>query len=323
MVTPFTEADAAEVAGLVSRLYPDRAISAEELLRQDHDQQAAGYHAARVVVRGPAGVLAGFAAYSQSLGQYHPRKFSLELIVAPESRGQGLGSALYRWATTELARHDPLSLRVSVREDDEAARRFARGRGFLEDKRYWVSSLQPALADLSGLPALEERLEGQGVRLLTAADLALHDPHGWQARIHALFSEVRLDVPRSEPPTPISLEQFCGWILDDDGFLPQAYWLAQARNGELVGLSDLYRSPASADLFIGLTGVRKPWRGLGLATALKLRGLRYAAEQGVPRVWTDNESGNAPILSINDRLGFVREPAVLSLVKVVAAGEPA
>lgn len=309
--------DATDVAALVSRLYPERAISAGELLRQDQDQREGGCHTARALIRSPSGELAGVATYSQPLGQYHPRRFNLELLVAPEDRAQGLGAALYAWVTEALAAHDPLSLRVSVREDDPASLAFAQRRGFQENKRYWVSSVAPALADLGALPALERQLAERGISLLRAADLCRSDPAGWQGRMHALFSEVRLDVPRSEVATPISLEQFRAWILEDAGFLPDAFFLAQA-GGELVGQSDLYSTPASSDLFIGLSGVRRPWRGLGVATALKLRALEYARKRGALRVWTDNESGNAAILSINDRLGFVRQPAVLSLLRVHA-----
>jgi mycothiol synthase len=316
-VEAFQPQDAADVAALISRLYPDRALDADELQRLDRDQQEAGHLHGRAVLRAPDGTLAGFAGYAQQLGQFHPRKFVLELIVAPEHRNLGHGAALYDWLLTELQPRDPLALRVSVREDDVAALQFASSRGYREDRRYWVSSIDPAQADLSSLPERAARLESQGVVLLSAAELAQRDPQGWQARLHALFSEVRLDVPRSEPPTPISLDQYRAWVLDDEGYLPSAHFLAELvaeASGELIGTSDLYRSPASPDLFTGLSAVRRPWRGLGIATVLKLQALQYAQSQGVPRVWTDNESGNAPILKINDRLGFVREPALVGLV---------
>ena len=174
--------------------------------------------------------------------------------------------------------------------------------------------MNPCAVDLTPLPALEARLEAQGIHLLTASELALKDPDNWRAQLHALFSEVRLDVPRSEPPTPISLSQFLAQVLDDEDFIPDAYFLAETAQDGLIGLSDLYLTSASPDLLIGLSGVRRSWRRRGVATALKLRSLAYARQRGVGRVWTDNESGNTAILSINDRMGFVRESALLSLV---------
>ncbi|ULH14902.1 GNAT family N-acetyltransferase [Deinococcus sp. KNUC1210] len=311
----FADADAPAVAALVSRLYPDRAVSATELLNFDRDQQNAGSRHARFLALTPGEELAGFAAYSQSLGQFHPRRFRLELIVAPEWRQQGIGAALYAWAETQLLALDVLVLRSDVSEADEAAQRFARQRGFAEERRTWVSSLDVTHFDDAPYAGLEARLLAGGLQLLSAADLARQHPDDWHARMHTLFSEVRLDVPRTDPATPISLEQYREWILDDPGFLPQAFVLAQTLGGELVGQSDLYRSQNSRDLFIGLTGVKRAWRGLGLATALKLRGVQYAQAQGVTRIWTDNESSNAPMLRVNERLGFVREPARLSMVR--------
>ncbi|WP_189089290.1 GNAT family N-acetyltransferase [Deinococcus ruber] len=311
----FAESDAPAVAALVSRLYPDRAVSATELLNADRDQQNAGSRHARFLALAPGGELAGFSAYDQSLGQFHPRRFRLEVIVAPEWRQQGIGAALYAWAETQLLTVNALTVRSNVSEDDEAAQRFARQRGFAEERRTWVSSLDVTHFDAAPYAGLEARLLAGGVQLLSAADLARQHPHDWQARLHALFSEVRLDVPRSDPATPISLSQYREWILEDPGFLPEAFILARTQGGELVGQSDLYRSQNSPDLFIGLTGVQRAWRGLGLATALKLRGVRYAQAQGVARIWTDNESSNAPMLRVNERLGFVREPARLSVVR--------
>ena len=322
VLTPYVPQDAAEVAALISALYPDRAIGGDELVRQDRDQQEVGCHHGRVVARSMGGRLLGFAAYKQSLGQYHPRKVLAEVLVAPEARRQGLGGRLADWLEGQLRPMELLSVRSTVRETPPEGLAFAHKRGFQEDKRSWVSSVDPRTVDLSGLPALEARLAEQGVRLLSAAELQAQSseqhPDAWKSDLHALFSEVRLDVPRSEPPTPISLEQFCTWILDDPSFSPHAYLLAQSDHGELIGQSAQYPGEGSPDLFIGLTGVRRPWRGLGVATAMKLHSLKYAVQAGFPRVWTDNESGNAPILAINDRLGFVRAPAMLSVLRVLS-----
>ena len=61
-----------------------------------------------------------------------------------------------------------------------------------------------------------------------------------------------------------------------------------------------------------LTAVARPWRGKGLAKALKARMLRLVREQqpGVAMMTTYNAASNAPMLSINARLGFVRHKQV-------------
>jgi GNAT superfamily N-acetyltransferase len=58
---------------------------------------------------------------------------------------------------------------------------------------------------------------------------------------------------------------------------------------------------ATADLF---TGTLPEYRGRGLALAVKLASLRWAAARGVTRVFTSNDETNAPMLAVNRRLGY-------------------
>ena len=311
ILRPFTPEDAPTVAALITRMRPHAPLGPTELLSLDRDQRELGYPHGRLLMEA-GGALLGFAAWSQSPGQYHPRRWLVEVLVAPEAQGNGMGTALYAALEEALRPLNPLSTRGQLSEDDARALHFATFRSYVEDRRYWTSALNVNAFDFAPYAELEDRLAAQGVTLTSAAELAARDPVGWRAQLHALFTEVRLDVPRTEPATPITLAQFTSWVLEDPGFIPEAYFLAVA-NGEPIGMSDLYRSEVSPDLMVGLTGVRRAWRGRGVALALKLRALHYAQSQGVTTIRTDNESGNASMLAINARLGFVRAPALLSV----------
>lgn len=71
----------------------------------------------------------------------------------------------------------------------------------------------------------------------------------------------------------------------------------------------------------GLTGVRREWRGHGLGLALKLAAARAALARGFTHSHTGNHTGNAPMLAINDRLGFTREAATVTLKRAVEGGQ--
>ena len=57
------------------------------------------------------------------------------------------------------------------------------------------------------------------------------------------------------------------------------------------------------------TGVRREHRRQGIALALKLKTIAWAKRIGYSQIQTWNEANNQGMLGINERLGFVRQPA--------------
>jgi GNAT superfamily N-acetyltransferase len=72
--------------------------------------------------------------------------------------------------------------------------------------------------------------------------------------------------------------------------------------GEPVGYSYLAYRPSLVET--GFTGVLREHRNKGLARALKLETLVQAIGLGVRAVETDNDYENAPILHLNEELGY-------------------
>jgi len=78
---------------------------------------------------------------------------------------------------------------------------------------------------------------------------------------------------------------------------------------EVAGLCDGGWDARFPDrVFQALTAVARPWRGRGVAKALKARMLRLVRDMRPEAhlMTTSNAAANAPMLSINGRLGFVR-----------------
>ena len=74
--------------------------------------------------------------------------------------------------------------------------------------------------------------------------------------------------------------------------------------GEPAAVSLLVADPESGRAANWFTGTRRPYRGRGLGTAVKLASIAWAREHGIVELVTDNDETNAPMLAINRRLGF-------------------
>ena len=114
-----------------------------------------------------------------------------------------------------------------------------------------------------------------------------------------------LDDPARPPFTPPSYnEREARLWLELPYVLPDAYFIA--RDGEeYVGVSDLNLLEAvPGGVSQGFTGVRREYRRRGIATALKVRAVEYAARHGFKVIRAFNRPAHAPLLALNEKLGF-------------------
>ncbi len=309
LIRPLTPDDYPAIVQIAAATFPDYPTSVEEIKFGDTSRPAHCRHARWIAERDGQGV--GFGEYGQYASQYHPRKFNVDVTVRPEYQGQGFGKALYDQIMEALAPTDPLSVRTQVREDKARGVRFLQDRGFVEDMRVFESHLDVTAFDPASYGDVEARMLDLGIEFKTLREL--RDVPGHWDKHFALIEEVNDDVPSAEPRTPMSKDV---WRLRMDGnpeLLPDGYFFA-GRGGEYIGITMLFGSGNGDDLKTGLTAVKREYRRQGVALALKLRAIAWAKSAGKSRVKTWNESNNLGMLGINERLGFVRQPAWLEMV---------
>jgi GNAT superfamily N-acetyltransferase len=312
VIRPFTPDDYEAVVAIGNAVFPEYPGTVEEARFHDanRDPKCKNFRWVAEV----DGQVVGSANLNQSPMMYHPRKFWMDVEVHPEHQRQGVGATLYEMIAAELAQHDPLAVWAGCREDMVASQRFLERRGFKEAWRRWESRLDVAAFDPAPYAELERAVTESGLQIKTFAELE-GDPER-DRKLYELECELFYDVPSPQQRTMPDFEAHRRWRDENPGFLPEAYFVV-VDGAEYVALTNFFANPAAGDVIIGLTGVRRSHRQRGLASVLKLRGIAYAKEHGYPSIKTWNDSVNEAMLAINVKMGFVRQPAWLNLVKVI------
>ncbi len=162
-----------------------------------------------------------------------------------------------------------------------------------------------------------EKVRRQGIMFTTLAE-ARREGEDSLKKLHELVQLISADMPSPAPFTPTSYEQWEAFELKSPNLLPDGYMIA--KDGlKYVGLSTVWRIDKEPKILVqGNTGVRREYRGRGIAVALKLAVIDFARRNGYVKVKTWNASDNASMLAVNAKLGFKREVGWITLEKSLA-----
>ena len=158
--------------------------------------------------------------------------------------------------------------------------------------------------------ASEKKMTAVDIRLVSMADWT--DPEAIR-KLHDLTELTEQDIPHSTPILPMLLENFVRRMKAPDR-RPDRLWVALDAD-QPVAFSFLRYPPVRGHVWTGYTCSHPDYRGRGIARAIKLQTLKQAIELGVPTVGTDNDSENAPMLHINEQLGYHSLPGWLDYLK--------
>jgi mycothiol synthase len=213
--------------------------------------------------------------------------------VAVGHRRRGVGTRIYE-AASEWARERGIDrIEVPVLDNDPESLGFAQKRGFVEERREKGIVLDLALVEP---PPIEPP---EGVSIVTWAERP-----GLAHGIYEVACEAYPDIPGLEEDEMEPFEDWLAHHMQGSGDLPEATFVAVAGD-EVVGLAKFSATAARPKVAAHeMTGVRRSWRGRGVARALKAAQIAWAKANGFEELHTRNDERNAPIRRLNAEFGY-------------------
>jgi GNAT superfamily N-acetyltransferase len=215
-----------------------------------------------------------------------------DVRAAAEARGRGIGAALLAELQLRSETLGAPTLEVEVRDDDAGSLAWTERQGFREIGR----SVRLAL-DLTATeePAVEPPEGTEVVVWAERPELA--------RGIYEVACEAYPDEPGSGD---VEMEPFEGWLSQDmqgSGDRADAVFVALAA-GEVAGYAKLSMSVRPGYVMHDMTGVKRAFRGRGIASALKRAEIAWAKREGFRTLETFNDEENAPIRALNEKHGY-------------------
>jgi mycothiol synthase len=282
-------------------------ISAEEIKNRDHHRDSSlGF--VRLVALEASGTMLGVIEATQRPAPWFSRG-EVRLAVRQDARRRGIGGALLGALETLLRERGGDTSMLYTSESDADINQFLAHHGYFESFRGYQQWLGLLGFEPNRFTPNWEKLNDADVHLRSLAQL--RDQWDTAKKFYDLYTTLEQDAPRAdEQYIATSFEEFCTNQYDSPSSFPEGVTFA-VKDDELIGLNILYRDSDTPVFHNGLTGIRREFRGLGLALVLKLEGIRVAMMQGAEGITSYNASTNLAILRLNEKLGFKRSPATL------------
>lgn len=312
--TASIETDVPGIVRLINLCDPDHPETVEDL-RASFQNTAPGRIALRLVMVDGADTITGYS-YIVHAAEMPAQHFYVWLAVDPQHRRRQIGTKLWRATLTFLETQRASRLTSEVLDDDPGSLSFAEGIGFRLERHRFHSRLDLTAFDEATYVPIIAALEAQGIRFCTLADL----PD--KPETNDRFCELNLAVVRDIPGEAWDFSAYPSFfqrnILGAAWFRRDAQILAL--DGETwAGFSTVRLLPERDSAYNRTTGVIRAYRGRHIALALKVLAARYARQQGARQIETDNDSLNAPMLAVNQRLGYMPISGVYHLVREIAS----
>lgn len=309
------------VLSFASATLDDVGYAAEVLLENDPDDPAdpvlmrhfwsnpqPGTVNERYVITGQGGERIGYAHHHHQEWAKLPVRFGRvnAWLRSAKSSAELLDEA-YAFVEQRSGESGTAVFLANARETDLLRTQVLAARGYAEERRFklWECDLRSNAAMLrQALTESRRKMDAEHVRLTSFDRIA--DPDKMR-RFWELSETTTADMPSTVPYVPAPFDVFVRGWMGRPGFREERLWIA-LDGDRMLGYSVLAYPPTRGLVWNNGTAVIREARGRGLARALKLESMVQAIDAGTPRIRTGNDSTNAPILHLNEVLGFTAVP---------------
>jgi GNAT superfamily N-acetyltransferase len=267
----------------------------------------------RLVVENAEGKFVGLAVCLRPFWMRAPGVYFMRIMLDPGWRRRGIGQALLPRLEAYGREQGADKLWTGCREYQDDTIRFLEKAGFHNFGLRFEAVLDLSTFDEGPFVAAIDQAKQAGFEFTDLVAERAIQPEA-DVLLYELDAETRAEVPwpggaRSE----MTYEQYRQRTFDAPDSDPSGILIAKQR-GRYAGLTSVrFRKDGMAHTM--MTGVRREYRGQGVATALKLLSFRLMKERGYLQTLTNNDTANPPILRLNEKLGYQKRPADLQWEK--------
>ena len=264
-----------------------------------------------VIADKESGTVCGYGLLAE---QFPPAiKLRLELVVREDGRKGEWLQELYARMESVILKAAPYAVETRLFPGNAEEIQFFKRKGYAENHRMVKRKLHVRQARLEDYARAERELGQRGIFIKTFAE---EQAGGLECleQMKQIVLETNPDFPSELPPRLRRPSANTSWLSRPD-LLPEAFFIASCQ-GKYIGYSYLLEGPDRA-LIQGNTAISRPFRNLGIATVLKMKGIAYAKKHGIETIYTASRSTNGAMARVNEKLGWKTYESEIRLEKII------